>query len=221
MAFRSIPQLAELADFALMLFKIVVNQAGCERVFSDLKIKQTHHRVRLGLPKLAKMTKIGTDIKAEHRANGLVKERGKRGVHKSVETLLAVPRYSDLLADQDNEDEDEHGQMLVSNRAGWRTEMAKWIGDARNAEAEEVSQVIEDADDSELARAAETTSSALEWKPMTLEVLFGGLENRFSGLGAEEINAEGELMEALANLAEEQRLDDGAVEIDSDDEYIG
>jgi len=31
----------ELAAFAILLLKVVVNQAGCERVFSDLKVKQT------------------------------------------------------------------------------------------------------------------------------------------------------------------------------------
>jgi hypothetical protein len=49
---------SDLAQFALTLLKIVVNQAGCERVFSDLKIKQTHRRARLGLQKLDKMTKV-------------------------------------------------------------------------------------------------------------------------------------------------------------------
>jgi hypothetical protein len=40
-----------------MLLKIIVNQAGCERVFSDLKVKQTQHRNRLKIEKLEKMTK--------------------------------------------------------------------------------------------------------------------------------------------------------------------
>ena len=57
-AFGSIAGIAELAKFAVILLKIVVNQAGCERVFSDLKIKQTQRRNRLGLDKLEKMTKV-------------------------------------------------------------------------------------------------------------------------------------------------------------------
>ena len=44
-AFVSLSEVAELARFAMMILKIVANQAGCEQVFSDLKIKQTHHRV--------------------------------------------------------------------------------------------------------------------------------------------------------------------------------
>jgi chromosome condensin MukBEF MukE localization factor len=127
-AFESQPELAELASFAKLLLKVVVNQAGCERVFSDLKVKQTQRCNRLGLNKLAKMTKvsvnsidctavtpspsfcqIGSDIKAEHQSLGLAKSRGKLKVHTSTNTLLAVPRYSDLLDDQDHEDEAERG----------------------------------------------------------------------------------------------------------------
>ncbi|KAF7970199.1 hypothetical protein HWV62_24784 [Athelia sp. TMB] len=105
-----------------------------ERTFSDLKVKQSHRRARLGLEKLAKMTKIGADIKSEHQALGLAKQRGKRKVHNSTTTLLAVPRYCDLLGDQDEEDETERGRMLVNSSAGWRTEMAKWVGAAREAD---------------------------------------------------------------------------------------
>ncbi|KAJ6607786.1 ribonuclease H-like domain-containing protein, partial [Mycena sp. CBHHK59/15] len=52
------PGIAELADFAILILKIVVNQAGCERVFSDLKVKQTQWCNRLRLKKLDKMTKV-------------------------------------------------------------------------------------------------------------------------------------------------------------------
>ncbi|KIM89547.1 hypothetical protein PILCRDRAFT_812394 [Piloderma croceum F 1598] len=47
--------------------------------------------------------------------------------HKSTDTLLVVPRYSDLLDDQDDEDESERGRLLVSSSQCWRAEMAKWI----------------------------------------------------------------------------------------------
>jgi hypothetical protein len=52
------PDITELVDFAILLLKIVVNQAGCERVFSDIKVKQTQRRNRLKLAKLDKMTKV-------------------------------------------------------------------------------------------------------------------------------------------------------------------
>lgn len=48
----------ELASFAILLLTVVVNQAGCECLFSDLKVKQTQRRNRLGLKKLEKMTKV-------------------------------------------------------------------------------------------------------------------------------------------------------------------
>jgi hypothetical protein len=51
-------EVAELADFAILLLGIIVNQAGNERDFSDLKIKKTQQRNRLGLPKLQKMSKV-------------------------------------------------------------------------------------------------------------------------------------------------------------------
>jgi hypothetical protein len=57
-AFGRIAGIAELARFGVILLKIVVNQAGCERVFSNLKIKQTQYHNCLGLDKLEKMTKV-------------------------------------------------------------------------------------------------------------------------------------------------------------------
>jgi hypothetical protein len=56
--FLNDPKVAELAKFAILLLEIVVNQAGNERVFSDLKIKKTRLRNRLGIPKLDKMSKV-------------------------------------------------------------------------------------------------------------------------------------------------------------------
>jgi hypothetical protein len=52
------PEVAELADLAILLLGLVVNQAGNERDFSDLKIKKTRLRNRLGIPKLQKMSKV-------------------------------------------------------------------------------------------------------------------------------------------------------------------
>ena len=58
LAFESDSAVMELSKFAKIIFSIVINQAGCERTFSDLKVKQTDHRSRLGLEKLDKMTKV-------------------------------------------------------------------------------------------------------------------------------------------------------------------
>jgi hypothetical protein len=55
---KGMTEVTELADFAILLLGIVVNQAGNERDFSDLKIKKTRLRNRLGIPKLQKMSKV-------------------------------------------------------------------------------------------------------------------------------------------------------------------
>jgi len=149
----------------------------------------------------------------EHQTLGLAKTRGKRQVHKSTDTLLAVPRYSNLLDDQDHEDESERGRLLVSSKQGWRTEMAKWIAEARAAELDKES----DDDDIIPCSNARTT----KWKPVTLANLFGGQELLLLRPASTEIDAEAALMEALADADEDERLDDGAVEIGSDEEYHG
>lgn len=136
-------------------------------------------------------------------------------MHQSTATLLAVPQYCDLLGNQEDEDEAERGQLLVSSRAGWWTEMAKWIGDARAAENEEMDDEAEEI----LAQSVGNTHSSA-WKPTTLAVLFGGLLEQPSRLPNSEIDAEAVLMEALANVEEDERLDEGAVEIDTEEEYV-
>jgi hypothetical protein len=57
-AFLTTTSTYELADFAILLLSIFVNQAGLERSFSDLKIKKTRLRNRLKLPRLEKMAKV-------------------------------------------------------------------------------------------------------------------------------------------------------------------
>lgn len=48
----------DLAHFALMLLDLCCNQGGNERTFSDVHIKQTRLRNRLGLRKLETMSKV-------------------------------------------------------------------------------------------------------------------------------------------------------------------
>ncbi|THU86705.1 hypothetical protein K435DRAFT_804898 [Dendrothele bispora CBS 962.96] len=87
---------------------------------------------------------LGADIRMVNQSAGLVRIRGKRSVHKpqDVGDLLNVPRYSDLLDDIDHEDESERGRLLVTNPEGWRTEMARWIGEARQAEIDEANEEV-------------------------------------------------------------------------------
>ncbi|THU94645.1 hypothetical protein K435DRAFT_798774 [Dendrothele bispora CBS 962.96] len=62
--------LRELAGFAIMLYKIIVNTAGCERTFSDAKFRQSPRRNRLGLEKLQKYHMVGADIQTENMGTG-------------------------------------------------------------------------------------------------------------------------------------------------------
>jgi hypothetical protein len=47
----------ELAKFAVTVLKVVVNQAGCEHVFSDVGNIESPRRSRTALAKLEKITK--------------------------------------------------------------------------------------------------------------------------------------------------------------------
>ncbi|KAJ7893082.1 hypothetical protein B0H14DRAFT_3427574 [Mycena olivaceomarginata] len=84
------------------------------------------------------------------------------------------------------------------------------------------------AADDETANPDKETSFPLKWKKKTLAVLFGSAEKKTGPprLSQEEIEAMGDLMtalaeaEALVEAEEDARLDDGAVEITSDDEYV-
>lgn len=67
-------------------------------------------------------------------------------------------------------------------------------------------------------------AAAAAWKGTTLAVLFGGIaasRRRSTRLPAAEVSAEAALMEALADIKEVSRLDQGTIEIDSDEEYAG
>ena len=91
--------------------------------------------------------------------------------------------------------------------------MARWIGAAWDAECED-----ENREDPELPELLGNGHTAV-WKPVTLAKLFGGQNKRPSQLLPAEIDAESELMQALAEVEEDEHPDDGAVEILSEDEY--
>lgn len=215
----------DLAIFAIQILSIVPNQAGCERVFSDLKIKQTSRRNRLTLQRLEKMTRVshstphsmrklimeqvGASIRTEHRSQGLVKARAKRANHLSTSTLLDVPQHDDLLADLDDEDDTERGRILVNTAAGWRTEMAHWIAQARREEEDDYSE-----DDDRLPERP------VKWKPTKLSVLFGVAPKKQPPRAVDAIlEAEISAMNAIADQDEDDVPDDGAVEIGSDEEF--
>ena len=119
---------------------------------------------------------------------------------------------SDLLEDQNNEDEGEHSCLLIT-REGWWTNMARWIGVAQDAKHED-----ENNEDAKLLALLGNGRMAA-WKPISLAKHFGGQNKHPLQLLPVEIDAESELMQALAEVDEDERLDDGAVEILSEDEY--
>jgi hypothetical protein len=94
--------------------------------------------------------------------------------------------------------------------------MAKWIGEARAAELDD------DSDNEDGTASAEVSNTRItKWKPVSLANLFSGCESLLSRPPSAEIDAEAALMEALAEVEEDERPDDGAVEVGSDEEYNG
>ena len=57
-AFKTHAPFSELSEFAITFLKIVVNQTGCEQLFSDLKVNQAAYFNQLSILKLEKMTKV-------------------------------------------------------------------------------------------------------------------------------------------------------------------
>jgi hypothetical protein len=159
-------------------------------------------------------TQIQSNIKAMHIQNGLKKPRVARNNHASTSTLLDVPTHPDLLGDQNEDDESERGRLLVSSPAGWRVEMAQWIAKVREAEAAED---LEERD-AALQTIESRHRSSVKWKPITLDNLFGGTKHK-PARRSRTIEEEEAMEQAMAEALEDERLDDGAIEIGSDEEY--
>ncbi|KAL1713854.1 ribonuclease H-like domain-containing protein [Schizophyllum commune] len=205
------PESHELASFAITLLSVMANTAGCERTFSHLKLIQSPHRSRLGKDKLEQMTKVGSRIAAENVARGTAKLREGRKNHKGTEALLEVPRYGNLLEDQNDEDESERGRILVNTREGWRTETAKWIAASRASKEEEV-RSFDDEDDDDLPeypglppRLSGGAGVQLTPPKKTLAMLFGDLPLPTQEHPARSDSTEAALMHALEVF---QRLED-------------
>ncbi|KAJ7793330.1 ribonuclease H-like domain-containing protein, partial [Mycena leptocephala] len=74
-------QTSDLADFAIMLLELVVNQAGLERSFSDFLNKKNKKRNRLSLKKMAQQAKVTRHIRVEQYTEGLRQKREGRKNH--------------------------------------------------------------------------------------------------------------------------------------------
>lgn len=88
--------------------------------------------------------------------------------------MLDVPQYANLLQDQADEDLSEHGRALVQSAAGWPTEMARWISDAKEVEAEEIDRDIEENNYPIIPIPLRLSQLRVprKWQPITLERLF-------------------------------------------------
>ncbi|KAH9992994.1 hypothetical protein BJV74DRAFT_877825 [Russula compacta] len=162
------PEVAELADLTILL---------------------------LGIPKLQKMSKVGANIRSEHKEKGLVESRGKWKNHKEdqVNALLTVPRYADALEyGEESENEEETAQ-------GSRSQL--WIKDKRDT-----------SDDNSDTDQPSITGSA------SLELLFGGQAKQPIGPPKQcAFDKETQMMELLAAEYEDEPPDDGALEGSGDD----
>ncbi|KAJ7198115.1 hypothetical protein GGX14DRAFT_573671 [Mycena pura] len=173
------------------------------------------------IEKMEKTLKVHAQIRTEHRKDGVIKDRKVRQNHKDVPKLLAIPRYGNLLQDQDDEDPTERGRALIRSPEGWRVEMAKWISAAREAAAEDSEEdtIVAGPEEPEVV-TPERLRRPRKWQPMTLERLFGkgvklSLRTRVSRRAQEE---EEIYMQVMAELdAEDDTPDDGAIEIDDDE----
>ena len=103
----------------------------------------------------------------------------------------------------------------MTSPASWHVEMAQWIAKVQEAEAAEE---IEERD-AALQTIESRRRSSVKWKPITLDNLFGSTKHKASR-PSRTIEEEEEAMEqAMAEALEDERLDDGAIEINSDEEY--
>ncbi|KAF5342808.1 hypothetical protein D9758_013365 [Tetrapyrgos nigripes] len=179
------PAVSDLAEFAILILTVVVNSAADERLFSTLKITKTRLRNRLKLPRLQKMTKVQAKIRSQQMKGQVAAIRAKRKNHSNerVQTLLAVPRYRDLLENDDRDDSmgRKAGAIYTTSHAGWRHAFKKWTDDVDQEELEQLQrQDTEESGDDDMDIDESTPSSSAaqpvnrRWLPITLEKLFGG-----------------------------------------------
>jgi hypothetical protein len=87
--------------------------------------------------------------------------------------------------------------------------MAKWIGDAQWAVDDEDSDTEDGLPQAHMSK----------WKPVILAVLFAGQKEKSVHMSTQSLDQwEVNLIEAMAEMDEDERLNDGAIEIPSDSE---
>ncbi|KAF8150576.1 hypothetical protein B0H34DRAFT_791004 [Crassisporium funariophilum] len=226
-AFINTPSVCELADFAILLLGMSVNQAGLEHSFSDLKIKKTWlwnftPRFTLIARSFISFSQVGADIWVSHQEAGFVAARTKHQNHDNthIANLLSVPRYADLLEQDGDTSEDEEGPVehwsgMIKSRKAWRREIVKWVQEER---------AQSDNDDDEVADVAYSWGRS-KWLPRSLNLLFGGrnetdIDQQIRQIRRQQAyTEEARLMELLAAEEEDvERIpDDGELEGLGDD----
>ncbi|CAK5276915.1 unnamed protein product [Mycena citricolor] len=211
----------ELSDFATTLLRLVVNQAGLERWFSDFANKKNKKRNRLGLTKMAQQAKLTRQIRTEQVAEGLIDVRGGRKNHSNARVLLSVPRYADaILSDTDDSDVDGGRlSVVVRSKAAWRKQLGEW-----QAEMHELDQVSDsrDTDIDQPLPGIPTPNrprAQRSWLPSTLASLFGGVVSKPIVLGRRTrvVSEEALYMELLEADRSDEEPDAGAQEGSGDD----
>jgi hypothetical protein len=165
-------------------------------------------------------SQVGADIRQSHVKEGLSHKRMSRKNHISTTELLAVPRYADLLDDDDSDTvsgdqplplEAMPSSKVIKHRSQWRVEMRKWIEEQWDSDEEEVGPEV----------SASTGQRVRRWLPKTLSDLFDGEPKRPLQRRARNQHAfdeEALLMELLAQEEEDPIADAGELE-GSGDEY--
>ena len=103
----------------------------------------------------------------------------------------------------------------MSSPAGWHVEMAQWIVKVCEAEAAEHLEEW----DAALQTIESWRHSSIKWKLITLDNLFGSTKHKPARC-SRTIEEEEEAMEqAMTEAPEDEQLDDGAIEIGSNEEY--
>jgi hypothetical protein len=105
-----------LVKFAIHMLSIVVNSAGCERVFSRFGITHTKRRSRLSLEKVQKTAIVKMDLQRSHVEAGLIHRRCKRKFGAAFEedstspTAASAPPGTSASRDIGNAEEDNRGE---------------------------------------------------------------------------------------------------------------
>jgi hypothetical protein len=85
-----------LVKLAILIFAVIANSAGCERVFSSFGVTHTKRRNRLDPKKVHNMAVVGMQIKCEDCELGLARNRKKRKFEQiSDEEQLLTPTSTD------------------------------------------------------------------------------------------------------------------------------